>query len=137
MGRQQRAPPTSASNDNKRSTERECGDSPGEMTWRLLIDGLLMQQGIHYNASLAPVVRTTTLRALLSRMTKVHKLLTTLGFKRSKIDYGLYIQRVQSDAAGAIFVRVMIWVDDIFIRAPCLGPPPLKLELAEPTAEST
>ena len=41
----------------------------GERRWRMVIKGFLMQPGIHYNETFAPVVLITTLRILLVLMT--------------------------------------------------------------------
>ena len=42
----------------------------GEDRWRMVIKGFLMQPGIHYNETFAPVVHITTLRILLTMATK-------------------------------------------------------------------
>ena len=41
-----------------------------EDRWRMVIKGFLMQPGIHYNETFAPVVHITTLRILLVMATK-------------------------------------------------------------------
>ena len=47
----------------------------------------------------------------------IHKLLTSLGTSvRSKVDYGLYLKRMQGPKSGPDdIIYIIIWVDDIFV----------------------
>jgi hypothetical protein len=46
----------------------------------------------------------------------IHKLLTSLGYERSKIDFGLYLKRTKGPQSGMDdIIFFIIWVDDIFV----------------------
>ena len=67
----------------------------GEYSWRLVIKGFLMQPGIHYNETFAPVVQITTLRIMLVLMT-LHDWTDWQGdapsaFMQPKMDSSIYI----------------------------------------------
>ena len=45
----------------------------------------------------------------------IHKLLTSIGYERSKIDFGLYIKRTKSVCTPDDCIFLIVWVDDIFV----------------------
>ena len=45
----------------------------------------------------------------------IHKLLTSLGYVRSQIDYGLYIKKCKGFQGPGDCIFILIWVDDIFM----------------------